>query len=194
MATKTKKVSITAMDKAISENIAKVTTIEWCGLEIEVTRMIPFNEAVVLIENAAAACFANEDSSYMPYVLWPALRAGIIEAYTNITMPSNPEKIYAFAYADGLYDKILANVNGAQIDDIISATIEMVKAAVDSKTSAISKEMSDIHSYLENLDSGLSDVLSGVGSEDLKKLISAVNNGALDEDKVVKAYLDTYKE
>lgn len=194
MATKTKKISISSMDKAMSENIKKTDTIEWCGLEIEVTRTISFNEVIALVENAANACFAQDDLTYRPYILYAALRAGIIGAYTNIIMPSNPEKIYAFAYAEGLYEKVVDSANSAQITDIISATIEKVKATVDSNTSALNKEMSDIHGYLENLDSGFSEVMSGVSPEDLNKLISALEGGALSEEKVVKAYLDSYKE
>ena len=194
MSNKAKNVSISAMDKAISENIQKTVDIEWCGLEIRVTRFIPLETVAAIVENVAKACFSNEDSLYIPYVLWPALRAGIIGAYTNISMPSNPDKTYMFAYADGLYEKIIENVNKTQVNDLISATIERVKTTVESRISSINKEMEDIHEYLENIDSGLSDMLSGVSPDDLKNIITALDNGALNEDKVVKAYLDTYKK
>ena len=187
---KTKKISINEFENAVNEGYEEYITAEWRGLPIVIKQTLSLSEMIAFVDGVASACFGQEDMAYVPAAEDFAIRTAIIELYTNIRLPTNIHKKYDLLYRSDIVDFICNNVNRSQYEAIMRATHTKIDHISDSNVAAANKQFENLFATFENLQTQMEDMLEGVDEEDIKKLVGAIGNGKIDEDKIVKAYID----
>lgn len=190
MANKTKKISINAFEKAVKENYPQTETVEWNGLEIEIKRTLSFGEMLAFVDSVTKSCFGGEDEVYQPQMKDFAIRGALVELYTNLTLPSDLNKIYELLYSCDIISVIMPYINKSQFNTIVAAAEDRIAHTVKANIASLEKQIDDMYGKLNNMEEQLASIFSGIGADDLKNIIGAISNGELDEEKLVKAYMD----
>lgn len=161
---------------------------EWNGLTVEVKRVLDVKDAFALVKDVVDASFL-ENGTYVPEVADLALRVGVLERYANFSMPDNLERQYALAYATDAYDSVLPYVDSEQFAAIRYAIERKTDMLCDANVYAVQNDVNRLVESMEGLVQNMEAAFSGVSREDVAKIASAVGSGAVDEEKLMKAYL-----
>lgn len=187
---KIKKVSITAFDKIVDESYVPSNSIEWHGIELIIKRTLSFSEMMTFVNKVVQTCFSEEDGTYLPEVRDFMINSCVLEMYGNFAIPSNIEHLYSLIYCSDAVQTVLGNVNRFQFDEIVDAIDRKIEYLAQSHIDTITKQAEALYASVENLQQQLADVFSGVKAEDMKKMIGAISNSQIDEEKLVAAYID----
>ena len=189
MAKKTKKISINALENATKDNYSETTTVEWNGLDVEIRRNITLTEMLAIVDNVVKACFSEQDGKYMPELKDFAVRAAVVELYTNLSAPSNIHKRYDLLYASDIWNVILNNIDMDQFVQMTEAIEKKMNHIANESISVIGKQISSLGSAVEDVQQKLYSLFDGIGSDEMKSFIDAMSSGAIDERKIVEAVL-----
>lgn len=189
---KSKRISITALDKVMRATNVPVKTIEWNGIDITIKHTLSFKDVLTFVDNVANSCFAT-DSRYLPEVKVFAIKCCVLEMYANFTLPSNIEHKYDLVYNTNAFDTVIENINIKQLNEIVDAISDKVENMAKANIETINKQMSEIYTAFDGLQKQIGTVFSGLNSEEVINFIGAVTDGKLDENKLVEAYMESNK-
>jgi len=187
-----KKVSITALDNIISERFLNTTEEKWYDVDIKIQRNLSFTDTLTFVNDVVQSCFQDNDT-YMPEVLDFAIRSNIIKRYTNVSLPDNLEHRYSILYNSDLVDFISRYINMRQLQDITDSINRKLSYMCDTNTAAIQKRLNDLVSAFEEMQKKTEDMFKDLTPGDMARLVGAIGDTGLSEEKVVKAYLDQTK-
>lgn len=188
MAKREKKISVNELEKAIGDTRPVQTEIEWNGLKILVKEMLALDEVSDFVNAVTTACFDVDNYTFHPEWRDFVIRVAVVDLYTNLTMPRNPQKVYDILYRTQLFDAIVENVNRDQFDDIMRATNEKIRFFEHNLTAVAGTQMVRLANTMEELQSSLGSMIDGVGPDDLRNVVNALANG-MDEQKLAQAVL-----
>ena len=77
---------------------------------------------------------------------------------------------------------------------MLDAVEKKIEYKIAVSTSAAMNKSNDILNKIEEAEKMLEQVASGLGGEDVTKLVSAIADGKIDEKKLMEAYLDKKEE
>lgn len=183
-----KKVSVNAFEKAMKDNYTPSSEIEWNGVTITVKRNLSFGEMMEFVESVVQLCFANETDRYIPEVKDFAIKTLILEKYANINMPQNIEKRYEFVYFTDVVQAILSKVDRIQFNEIVQAIDTKLEYISNANIEAVNRQVAALYDTLQALESQFSEMFSGLDSDSVTKLVNAITDNQLDEEKLMKAY------
>lgn len=183
-----KKVSVNAFEKAMKDNYTPSSEIEWNGVTITVKRNLSFGEMMEFVESVVQLCFANETDRYIPEVKDFAIKTLILEKYANINMPQNIEKRYEFVYFTDVVQAILSKVDRIQFNEIVQAIDTKLEYISNANIEAVNRQVTALYDTLQALESQFSEMFSGLDSDSVTKLVNAITDNQLDEEKLMKAY------
>ena len=191
MAKKTKKrITINAFEKVMKENYQPIVEVEWNGLTIEIKRTLSLQEVISFVEGVADACFDEETGDYLPEVKDFLIKSFVLEKYANFTMPSNSNSMYELIYCTDAFATVMNHINTEQFGEIEMAIDDKLDYKTNAGIEAMNKQMATIFSSFEDIEKNLSQLFSSVDNESVAKLVEALGNGKIDEEKLVKAYLE----
>lgn len=95
--------------------------VAWNGIWVHVKRAIGLMECTVLIDDVLRNSTIQDGSLFMPELIDFALRAHIVEAYTDLVLPEQVEAKYDLLYLTDLFDVVSGVISKAQLDSIINA-------------------------------------------------------------------------
>ena len=193
MAKKEKKISVSELEKAIGDIRPAQTEIEWNGLKILVKDMLTLEEMMSFVEAASDLCFGEGDA-YRPEVREFGIRYNIIGMYTNLRLPESTEKTYQIVYTDGLIDSILQNVNREQYEDILCAIDLKVRERVQYNHATAKKETEELIRSVAAAVETFGTIFDGVDSDQIHTIVAAMAEGGVDEEKIVKAYMNARRD
>ena len=190
--TKTKKVSISMMDKVVKEGRQADASFEWNGGTVEVKRTLSFTDMLAVIQTITASCFASDTGEYLPAARELATRSGLIERYSNIKLPDNIDHKYEILFGTDLYETVLQYVDRMQYGVILNSIDEKLDYMVEANIVMMRKQLGDIMARIEQMIDQTTAVFSGVNAADLEKVSKAIGeHGMVDEKKLMEAYLET---
>jgi cobalamin biosynthesis protein CbiD len=187
--TKTEKISIEALEEAAKKTYTTVETVAWNGVEVAVKKALSLEEMMGFVDGVTKSCFALDGGAYLPEVKDFAIKSGLIEAYTNIGLPEDAGRQYNLIYSSDIIQAILEHINRWQFDEMIQAINDKVENLAQANIEMVNRQVNELYAAFDNLQTRLSDVFSGIGAGDIAKLVGAVANGGLDEEKLVGAYI-----
>lgn len=191
---KTKKISVNAFERAMHDNYTPTETFLWNDIEITVKKTLSFKEMFAFVDKVVNCCFANDTNSYMPEVEDFMKRVCVLEKYANFTMPSNLEAQYALVYQTDAVERVLEHVNYIQYEEICFAATTKISNLAQANIEAINTQMNKLYSAFEGLQTQFTDLFGDINSTDIRNMTNAIINGELDEEKLVKAYKEAYKD
>lgn len=186
MAKKNNKVSVGAFEKVMNEQFSDVIEAEWRGLTLSINKTLPLKDALSIIEDVVASVFDSVTGEYRPEVADFALRIRVLEKYAGFTLPSSIEAKYDLVYKTDAVAFVIERINQEQYRDIVNAINEKKKYLSETNIQALKKKSEEFVSLLE----GFTEQIASFSSEDMTKLIGAISGSKIDEDKLIRAYID----
>lgn len=188
------------LDKNISfDDVAAVvdpesiTHMDCGGKTIDVRSTVPFAEASKFVETVSDLCFDNS-GDYIPQVYDVAVAYAIIDTYTSIETPTDITALADVVYRSNIIENIRQYIDDVQIESLLDAVAKKIEYRIAINTSAAVNKSNDIINKIEEAEKMLEQVASGLGGEDVTKLVSAIADGKIDEKKLMEAYLDKKEE
>lgn len=188
MAKGEKKVSISAVDNIIGERFLNVVTEQWYDVEVKMRRSLPFTEVLAFVDDVVQSCF-QRNGAYVPEVLDFAIKSNIISKYTNVSMPDNLEHRYAILYNSDLVDFVCQHINMQQLQEMVNSINRKLAYMCDTNTVSVQNRLNDLISAFETMQEKTEAMFGDVTPDDMTRLVGAIGDGALTEEKIVEAYM-----
>lgn len=186
-----KNISFDKLTKSVDPET--VTHMDYCGDTIDVKSTISFADASKFVEMVADLCF-DKDGDYIPQVYDIAVAYAIIDTYTSIETPTDISSLADVVNRSDIIENIRQYIDGAQIKGLLEAVEKKIEYKIAVNTSAAMNKTNDIINKIEEAEKMLEQVASGLGGEEVTKLVSAIADGKIDEKKLMEAYLGKKEE
>ena len=113
-----------------------------------------------------------------------------MERFANFSLPSNIEKRYELVSAFDGWDGILERIDEDQYDEIRDGIEEKIEYEKQNRAGSAAKQVNEVYAVLSNLSDKFGSLMNGVTDEDIHNVISTLGSGAIDEEKMLKAYTE----
>lgn len=191
-----KKIPINAFDKAVGE-IERESIVSWNGLDITVKRALPYETMLSMCAGVAGNCF-DENGTYAPEAKEVSLRLAILALYTNLSIPLSVDKRYEMACLSGVYETIVGAINPYQYKHIVESVDERIRLRNDAAVESVVRQANDVAKAISDLrdkfDDQFSSLLGQVTTDEMASVIRGISTHEIDEEKVVKAYMEGTRE
>lgn len=185
---KIKRVSVNALDEMM-KGFENTETIKWNDMDIVINRNLSLEDMMAFVDSVVKSCFDKTTGAYMPEVKDFAIRNNIMERYANFTLPSNVERQYDIVVRSGAVEEIMNHINFAQFSEMIKAIDAKLQSASDANVQMVFRQLNDVVTSFEGLQEKAGVLFSGVDPADIGKLIGAISEHGISEEKVVQAYM-----
>lgn len=186
---KNNRISINAFEKAMNKTYAPLDTVVWNDLELKIKRTISLKDVMDIVNNVTGLCFAD-DGTFIPEVKDIALKAGIIEKYTNLALPRNIEFKYKLIYCTDVFNVVTTHINPQQFKELLYAVERKLDYEAKTNIAKFNKQMEKLLDAFESVEHQLASVFKGVDDKSMVELIDAIKDGKIDEQKLVQSYFD----
>lgn len=190
---KTKRISVNAMDE-IMNGYEATEPVNWNGIEVTITKNLPLEDMLAFADSVVKSCFDQTTGAYMPEVKDFAIRINVMERYANFTLPSKAERQYDIVMRSGAYEMILNHINITQFYELMKAIDAKLQNAADANVQMVFRQFNDVVTSFEGLQEKVGALFAGVDSADIGKLMGAISNGSISEEKIVHAYMTEQKK
>lgn len=189
MAKGVKKISINKFEEVVKERFPSMVTESWFDIEVNIKRVLPLTDMLAFANDVVLSCFAD-DAGFIPEVMDFAIRSNILTRYANFSLPDNLEKRYELLYNSNAVDFVCQHIDHSQLRELISAINRKIDHRCKTNSDTIQREMTKLLNAFESLQKHTEELFSGVSSDDLGRLTSAIaEHGELDEKKIVDALM-----
>ena len=186
------KIDLSEFKKAAVSERNEFEEIEWRGLKIKVKHTLDLAGTIKFVSYVTDSCFDSETGEYLPEIVDFAKRSAIVQFYTNITLPEETSEQYELLYGNDLIDSI-KNSHIIDLDQFW-----LIDDAINDKLYYLtSMDIYRIKNGFESLVDGLSkleesfgEIFGSIDSDSISKIADAVDDGMLDEAKLVKAIMN----
>ena len=193
MATKKiKKISINELERCVLTE-PNERYIDWKGNQILVKNHLSLTEMANFVDNVVKSCF-SDDGEYYPEIRDFAFKAALLEFYSNFALPQNPEKRYELVILCDASDLIYKEINRQQLDSIIYSIDEKIEYIKRSNIEAVNKQISEVFTIVDTLQNQFESLFNGINNNDLTQIAQSLNNGKIDEEKLMNAYMGIKNE
>lgn len=190
---KAKKISVNCFEKVVKENHENVIVAEWNGLDISITHTISLQDMMSLVSEVANNCFL-EDGRYTPEVMQVLLDCGVIERYTNISLPGNLVARYELVMKSGIMEFILPHINSNQYNDIVVAVRDKIDYACDTRAVEFERAMNQMVESMARLQESTKELFGNISADDIKAIVGAVDDERAIEERIVDEYIKKKNE
>lgn len=182
-----KMISIEKMDEIMNDYFPAEETVDFHGEELTVQKRIPFALVCEMVKKVADSCF-NEDGEYSPEVRDFAMKLCCVEAFTNVRLPeNNVEHQYQIINRTDLWFRMLQVIDPYQMDEINNAIQDRIDARLDANRAAFEHDVNRMLDAVNDVGKQVSDLFNNVSTEDIQKLVAALGEHGVDEEKIVQA-------
>lgn len=190
---KTQKISVNAMDE-IMKRYQTTETVEWNGLQVVIKKNLSLEEMMTFANSVVKSCFDQASGAYMPEVKDFAIRANVLDMYTNFTLPKDLGKQYDMVVQSGAVEMVLNYINYAQFNELVKAIDSKLQNTADANIQAFITKLDSVTTAFSDMQTEMEKMFSGVDTEDIGKLVGAIANGDNTEEGIVKSYLELVKK
>lgn len=185
---KVQKISVNAMD-IIMKQYETVKTVEWNGLQVVIKKDLSLEEMMTFANSVVKSCFDQASGAYMPEIKDFAIRANVLDMYTNFTLPKDLGKQYDMVVQSGAVEMVLNHINHMQFNELVKAIDSKLQNTADANIQAYITKMDNVTTAFSDMQTKMENLFSGVDNEDISKLVGAIANGDNTEEGIVKSYL-----
>lgn len=185
---KIKRISVNAMDE-IMKRYETTEPVNWNGLDVIITKNLPLEDMLAFADSVVKSCFDQTTGAYMPEVKDFVVRTNVMERYANFTLPSKVEHQYDIVMRSGAYEMILNYINIVQFSELMRAIDAKLQNAADANVQMVFRQFNDVVTSFEGLQEKVGTLFAGVDAADIGKLMGAISENGVSEEKVVQAYM-----
>lgn len=190
------------MDAAVAEDGERPEYyyVQYKGVSITIKGGFTLEDALMIAGDVADSCFL-EGGEYIPELKRFFLRRELIDAVTNIELPDDLSECYELimntslgAWVDETFFEYL-QVYADQMPFLLEAIQDKIDYMADSGLALLHSRMDALIYAIESLSEQSESMFAGVSPDDVRKLASSVDSfGNIDEEKLVKAFVDQEKK
>ena len=129
----------------------------------------------------------------MPDVRYFVIKSNILSRYANFSLPDNLEHRYQMVYFTDAVDTVCEAINTTQLQEIVDAIDKKIRFNCNTRTAEIQKRIEQVVETIEDMSRQTEALFSGLTKDDMQTLMSAIAESGLDEQKIVKAYMEQKK-
>lgn len=107
-------------------------TVVWRGFELYVRPILGAREANCFFDSVMSACYDASRDLFFPEMVDFAFRAAVLVWYAGVELPESVEEQWRVVYASDLYDRVLAEICGAQVA-ALSRAVELCMGGLAAK-------------------------------------------------------------
>lgn len=193
MENETKRISAEEFATASACNYADEEHVNWHGLKITIKHRVGLTDMMTIVQTATESAF-SESGVFVPEVVEFAFHSGIIDKYTNVDLPENLEERYSLIYDSGIIDSVLQVADVDQLQSMEKAIHRKVKYACDSNLSLVNRKAEELLDAIGGVEAEMNKLFSKISPDEMEELVKAVSANGLDEEAIVKAYLNQTKK
>lgn len=190
---RTKKTEINPIENILKDLVPKTKSIDWNGITIEIKNSLGIKDASIFASTVADICFTNSED-YIPEVFGFAVGIATLAVYTNFKLPELIDDQYSLITFTDIISKVTECIEATdQYADVIEAAKERIDYRVETNVNIMRRQAAELFESVESILLKLKDTFSGIENEDMQGLIKTLASGAIDEEKIMKAYLENKK-
>lgn len=183
------KISVNAWKKVMNTVKSPVKNIKWHGVTIRVKENLSIEDMLSFVNIAVDSCFDDESGEYLPHIQDFVVKSLVLEKYANFAMPRNIGDRYNLVYDTDAVSVVMDNINKAQFTAIANAIQKKIDYMVTSNAAMLNKQFNEMMKIFEGLQPQIENILSTMGNDSFKKLLSNENILSLVSDKTVANYI-----
>ncbi len=184
-----KKVSISLFDKISKENFQNEITAQWHNTELKIKKTLPLPDVLAFVNDVVESCF-HEQCGFLPEIKDFVIKTNILSRYANFSMPNNLEHRYQMVYCSDAVDTVREFIDTEQLREIVDAINTKIQFRCNTAVTDLQKRIDQVVGTVEKMSNQIGTLFSGVTQDDMRNLIGVISDGGLDEQKLVKAYID----
>lgn len=184
-----KKISIEDAKKAMGTDYIEFIDMTWRGVDLHIRQHLSLRETMEFVHGAVGACFAAETNEYLPEIKDFAIRCSILEMYAGLELPEDAFEKYELVYTTDIVEFVVQSIERDQFNNILASIDKKIEYLTQCNIEAINKQMNIVMDNLAALEAQLSAVFGGIDSETITKVAGIIADGAFDESKFVKAFM-----
>lgn len=183
------KVSVNTWKKVIATTKPPVKNIKWHDITIRVKESLSIEDMLSFVNTTVDSCFDNETGEYLSYMQDFVIKSLVLEKYANFAMPQNIDDRYSLVYDTDAVSVVMNNINMMQFAAITNAIQKKIDYMVTSNAAMLNKQFNEMMKIFESLQPQIESILSTIGNDSFKKLLSNENILSLVSDKTVANYI-----
>ena len=180
----------------ITGEYSNIVKKNWQGMTFEIKRLLPFTEMIEFVDAVMSLCF-SDSYLYLPEVRDFAINSCIIDYYTNMDLIDDVDTRYNTIYCTNLIEQIKKEINIEQLEKILDAIDEKIDYRVNTNIDALLSQVDNIVQSLEDFTQKMQSSFAELTPDDIKDFVTSIGSigsNTLDEEKIVKAYLNNAKK
>lgn len=190
---RTKKTEINPIEDVLKSVAPKSKSIDWNGITIEVKNSLNIRELTAFASTVTDICFTNSED-YIPEVFEYAVAIATLTAYTDFKLPELIDDQYALITFTDIIAKVVECIEAAdQYASAVDAAKERIDYRIETNINIVRKQATELFESVESLLAKLKETFGSIESEDMQGLIKTLASGTIDEEKIMKAYLENKK-
>ena len=187
---RTERIDINTLIDMVEDSDAKnKNVIKWNGIDVIINPTLSLKEVLTFVDNVVQTCFSDSEGAYIPEVKDFAIKKCILEMYANFDLPSNVEECYSFIYNSDAVDFVISHINNSQLMEIVQSSEEKMKHLAQANIEMVNRQMNELYTAFDNLQKQITGIYENIDIDDVSNLVSAIANGHIDEEKMVKAFI-----
>lgn len=179
------------LNEAIARSYTPDTkTLKIGGANVEIKTRLTLAQALGFVEFVVSACY-GQDGSYMPEMLDFATDCAVLTLYGGFTLPDDMSAAYDMVTRAGwIVDEITEHINPKQYASLVQAVDERIDQINQSRAAETMKKLDEISEAFDGIVTKMGDLFGGLTGEDMKAAINAIGENGIDEEKLMKAYVE----
>lgn len=186
---KTSRISINNLDE-IAKKYDNEVVVDWNGFELHIKTLLSLDEMLAFVGSVARSCFDGDTGEYLPEVLEFAIRNNIVDRYSNVALPENLEHQYRLLYQTDIVDTIFEHIDRRQFDDMSTALSQKIKHLAEANVQMLAGRVNDTINAMNQFVDGFKGIFDSVDANDIQKIVDAISQGRVDEEKLMSAYME----
>lgn len=176
-------ISINEFEKAINKEYENTTTVEYGDLKILVTRTLGLGEMMEFINIIVDKSFDTNTREYSPILKEFVTKCLMITFYTNISIPSDYNKMCDFVYKSSIIDLIKEEINLNQYYDIVDAADKIINYRVSTSVEEIKNGLDEMSKLVPTLNS----MFEKFDADEFQTIAKAISEKGINEEAIARA-------
>ena len=189
---KNEMISISAMDKIIKDTVEESVEVDFHGQQLVIKKFLPFSEMIGFVNEVVEGCF-SEDGEYLPEIKSFLAEINLISYYSNVRLPDDTKHKYDIINKTSIVPVIQQAIDQDQYRTIMRSIDEKINHRVYTNEQLFNNRLEQAITTINTIVNSVKESFDGITPEDLKNIVGAISENGVDEEKIVKAYLNQSK-
>ena len=186
-----KKITANTLKTAIKrESGGETASVTYGEMTLNVKRYLSLGEVMLFVDYVVKGCYGS-NGEYMPEIRNFLTDCAILAFYGGLTLPEDIQARYDMVTrGKKLTLEIKDAVDYDQLEEITDAITERINIINAMNAHQVEQRLNEIVAAFEDVTNKMTGLFGGIDVKDVENVIKAVGDGKVDEEKLMKAYLE----